>query len=87
MIGLLGVLQNSIQDNGSTGEEIALSCMYCAHFIILVTGASVRVCQYGDVGLYSLNVSRPTRYWVKVGLHAAMWLVLLGELVICIVLR
>ena len=66
-------------------EVIALCVLYSLHFIILAAGAGTRYCLYKDVGLYSLDVPRPTRYWVKIGLHAAMWLVLLTQMILSII--
>ena len=62
---------------GTLAKIATLSILYSAHLLILISGASVRFFKYREVGLYSLNVPRPTTYWVKIGLHAAMGLAII----------
>ena len=62
---------------GTLAKIATLSVLYSAHLLILIAGASVRFFKYNEVGLYSLNVPRPTTYWVKLALHAAMGLAII----------
>ena len=61
-------------------KTITLACLYFGHALVLIVGASMRRIKYRDVGLYSLNVQRPKRYWVKIALHFALMLALGVEL-------